>query len=247
MSRKTNLSKIRPLLHASIDQTRMKKIILAVLPLLFCSLNVFAQLEKGTFLLGGGLGYSSTSSQTEDDVSGTREITNSVFSISPDVGYFFKPKWVLGLSIPISSSDRMTTLTSSSVSETQENSALTTNFGVAPFVRKYISVSEVFSFFLQARVGYYQSRSEFTNISASPNPSTSTESKEVAFDAAAGMSYFPKKWLGINLSLSPLSFSTGSSTLEVGQNSLGQESGGFSLGLDTSAITLGVNFFLAKK
>lgn len=217
------------------------------MPLFFIILTAFGQLEKGTFLLGGGLGYSSTSSQSKDDLSGTSEFTNSAFNISPDIGYFFKPKWVLGLSIPISSSDRITTLTSNSGSEVQENTTLTTIIGIGPFVRKYISVSEVFSFFLQAKVGYYLSQSEFTNISASPNSSTSTESKEFAFDAIAGMTYFPKKWLGINLSVSPLSFSTGSSTQEVGQNSLDQDSGGFSLGLNTSMITLGVNFFLVKK
>ncbi|MDX5339964.1 MAG: PorT family protein [Cyclobacteriaceae bacterium] len=225
----------------------MKKIILAILPLFLISLTAFGQLEKGTILLGGGLGYSSTSSQSEEDVAVAREFTNSAFNISPEVGYFFKPKWVLGLSLPISGSNQKTTSVSSSGSETLQNESNSNSIGIAPFVRKYISMSEVFSFFLQARMGYYQSRSEFTNFSASPNTSTNTQSKEFAFDATAGMAYFPKKWLGINLSVSPLSYSSGSSQLENGQSSLDQKSSGFSLGLDTSAITLGVNFFLTKK
>lgn len=225
----------------------MKKSILALLPLFLISLTAFGQLEKGTILFGGGLGYGSTSSQSEEDVAVGREFTNSAFNISPDVGYFFKPKWVLGLSLPISGSNQKTTSVSSSGSETLQNESNSNSIGIAPFVRKYISMGEVFSFFLQARVGYYHSRSEFTNFSASPNTFTNTESKEVVFDAAAGMVYFPKNWLGINLSISPLSFSTGSSQLENVQGSSDQKSSGFNLGLDTSAITLGINFFLTQK
>ncbi|GMQ25668.1 hypothetical protein Aoki45_23500 [Algoriphagus sp. oki45] len=225
----------------------MKKIILTLMPFFLISITSFGQLEKGTFLLGGGLGYSSSSSQTEDDVSNILELTNLAFSISPDFGYFFKSNWVLGLSLPISRFKRMSNLPGFAGIETHESSSKTTNFGIAPFVRKYISVNDFLSFFLQARLGYNHSRTELIDSIANRTTSTSTESREVIFDATAGLSYFPKKWLGINLSISPLNFSSSSSKQEFQQNSVDQESSSFSLGFDSSVIGLGVNFFLPKK
>nr|MCU0401769.1 hypothetical protein [Algoriphagus sp.] len=189
----------------------------------------------------------SSSSQTEDNTSNVLESTNSAFSISPDFGYFLKSNWVVGLSLPISRVERMTSQTNSSGLETQQSSSKISSFGAAPFVRKYFPVSEVFSFFLQARAGYYQSRLELSNIFATPNTSTSLESEEFTFDTAAGLTYFPKKWLGINLTIAPLRFSAGSSRQEFPQNSVDQTSSGFSVGFDSSVIGLGVNFFIPKK
>lgn len=226
----------------------MQKSIYTFILLFLISIAAFGQLEKGTFFLGGGLGYSnSSSSQTEDNTSNVLESTNSAFSFSPDFGYFLKSNWVVGLSLPISRVERMTNQINSSGMETPQSSTKSTSFGAAPFVRKYFPVSEVFSFFLQARAGYYQSRLELSNIFATPNTSTSLESEEFTFDTAAGLTYFPKKWLGINLSIAPLSFSTGSSRQEFPQNSVDQTSGGFSLGFNSSLIGLGVNFFVLKK
>lgn len=226
----------------------MKKRFLAVLPMvLLLSFTAFAQLEKGTILLGGGVGYSSSTSLAESYVATDREFTNSTFNFSPDFGFFFQPKWVVGLSLPISGSNQKTSSLSTSGSETLQNESTSNSFGLAPFVRKYFSVSEAFSFYAQAKVGFYQFKSESINYSTSGNSTNTSESSGVGFNATAGMSYFPKNWLGINLSVSPLSFSTGSSQQESSESSLDQESSGFSFGLDTSAITLGVNFFLSKK
>jgi hypothetical protein len=226
----------------------MQKSIYSFMLLFLISYTAFGQLEKGTFFLGGGLGYStSSSSQTEPTTSNVLESANSGYSISPDFGYFLKSNWVVGLSLPIGRVERMTSQINSSGMETPKSRTKSTSFGVAPFVRKYFPVSEVFSFFLQARAGYYQSRLELSNIFATPNTSTSLEFEEFTIDATAGLTYFPKKWLGINLSIAPLSFSAGSSRQEFPQNSVDQTSSGFSLGFDSSVIGLGVNIFIPKK
>ena len=225
----------------------MKKNLLTILPLLLFSLTAFGQLEKGNILLGGGVGFNSATSQTEEDVAVVSNYENSTLNFSPEVGYFFRDKWLLGLSLPMSWYDQKTFLTNSAGEQTMQNGANTNSFGVAPFVRKYFSISEKLSFFAQARIGYYQSHSEYTNYSDSGNSTRTSESNGVTFGTAAGMSFFPKKWLGVNLSISPLSYTTSSSQEEGPGSSSEGKSSGFDFGVDTSAITLGVNFFLSKK
>ncbi|HCB46678.1 MAG TPA: hypothetical protein DEP37_09650, partial [Algoriphagus sp.] len=60
-----------------------------------------------------------------------------------------------------------------------------------------------------------------------------------------GLTYFPKKWLGIELSAQPLSYVY--QIEESVQNNSSTNSNIFSFDLNTSSIFLGINFFLNKK
>ncbi|GAB3227972.1 hypothetical protein GCM10027454_27350 [Algoriphagus aestuariicola] len=228
------------------NQTLMKKRFLAVLPMmLLLSLTAFAQLEKGTILLGGGVGFGSSSSSSEAGAF-YAETKNSNFNFSPDAGFFFKDNWLLGISLPLSWNNSTTSSLSSSGASELSSESKYSSWGVAPFVRGYFPFGEKISAFGQVQVGY--SHVSFTDIpNGNEDASSSKDINSVNAAASLGLSYFPKTWLGINLSISPLSY-TNTSWEDDGytENSEG-DSSGFSFGIDTSVITLGVNFFLSKK
>lgn len=223
----------------------MKKRILAVLPMLLLSLTAMAQLEKGTILLGGGVGFGSSNSSSETTGIYSESTTNN-FNFSPDAGFFFQDNWVLGISLPLSWSKTTTNSKPAAGAAEFSSESKNSSWGLAPFVRGYFPFGEKISAFGQVQAGYSQISSTFT-----PNGNEDASSgKDVnSFNATAslGLSYFPKTWLGVNLSVSPLSY-TSSSWEDNGytENAEG-DSSGFNFGVDTSVITLGVNFFLSKK
>jgi len=223
----------------------MKKSIWILLPLLLCSLTVFGQLEKGTFFLGGGVGFNSSTSTTEGPHS-LEETKISGFNFSPDAGYFFKDNWVIGLSIPLSwqSIKRDYDYSSGQASTARQDN--TSSYGVAPFFRKYFPVSEKLSFFGQAQAGYLCSSTEYIPNMNDTDVSTTLKSNIFNLEATLGLSYFPKNWLGVNLSISPLGYSYHASDL-VNETKYEVKRHGLDFGIDTSAIQLGVNFFLSKK
>lgn len=224
----------------------MKKRILAVLPmLLLLSVTTFAQLEKGTILLGGGVGFGSSNSFSENTGIYSESKANS-FSFSPDAGFFFHDNWVLGISLPFSWSKSTSTSAAASGVADFSTESKNSSWGVAPFVRRYFPFGEKISAFGQVQAGYSQISSK---VIPNGNEDASSGNDSNSFNATAslGLSYFPKTWLGVNLSVSPLSY-TSSSWEDHGytENAEG-DSSGFSFGVDTSMITLGVNFFLSKK
>lgn len=223
----------------------MKKTILAVVPLLLFSLTAFGQLEKGTFLLGGGVGFSSSTS-TSELTNFTSESQNSSFTFSPDVGYFFKDNWVVGLSLPLQWFDTEINAVYASGQDDIQSESTSSSYGVAPFVRKYFPFSEKMAFYGQVQMGYFHRSTE--NITSLNNANnTLIESDSFNVVTTLGLSYFPKNWMGINLSISPLSYSNESAQEVKYQESSNQKYSGVNFGFDMSAITLGVNFFLSKK
>ncbi|MBN7810026.1 outer membrane beta-barrel protein [Algoriphagus sp. H41] len=224
----------------------MKKRFLAVLPMmLLLSYTAFAQLEKGTILLGGGVGFGSSSSSSEAGAF-YAEMKNSNFNFSPDAGFFFKDNWVIGISLPLTWSTVTSRSLSSPGATELSSESKNSSWGVAPFVRGYFPFGEKISAFGQVQVGYSQ-----TSSTVIPNGNDDAASGKdvngVTAVASLGLSYFPKTWLGINLSVSPLSYtSTSWEDFGYAENPEG-DSSNFSFGIDTSAVTLGVNFFLAKK
>ncbi|GAA0877804.1 hypothetical protein GCM10009119_07720 [Algoriphagus jejuensis] len=224
----------------------MKKMLLAVLPLFMLSLTAFAQLEKGTILLGGGVGYSSSTSNSESS-NAYNEYQNTNFSFSPDAGYFFKDTWVLGISLPFSGQTTKVNTDYASGAEDTNSESKTSSYGVAPFVRKYFPFGEKMAFYGQVKTGYFHQTTENIPNVNDDSSSTTRGSNQFNVVTTAGLSYFPKTWLGINLSISPLSFSTSSSEEDRYGETFETKSGGLNFGVDSSAIGLGVNFFLGKK
>lgn len=223
----------------------MKKSIWAILPLLLFSLTAFGQLEKGSVLLGGRLGFGSSFSESKSG-SAYHESKATNFNFSPDAGYFFGDNWVVGLSIPLAWNNNTSSSVSFDGAEGPTREYKSSSYGVAPFVRRYFPFGDKMAAYGQIRLGYsHQFTEDIPNIDEDSSTTRDLDSFQAA--ATLGLSYFPKSWMGINLSISPLSYSTSSLQEDRNQEYLDGKSSGFGFGLDTSAITLGIDFFLSKK
>lgn len=211
-----------------------------MLAFLVFSLGATAQTEKGAILIGGGIGFSKISSDYESELL-NRESNTSNFNFSPDFALFFKDKWAVGISMPLNwSKNEIISLQGNN--DVIYESKLT-DIGIAPFVRKYFPFGEKFSAFGQLQAGYYY-------LSSSNNledPDNNFKSNRIGVEGTLGLAYFPKNWLGINLSVIPISYNYSDVDNEVNPAEFSYKSNGINFGLNTSSINLGVNFFLSKK
>jgi hypothetical protein len=101
----------------------MKKIYMLFLAMI-CLGEANAQTEKGTYLLGGGAQFLTTDG-------------SSIFSLSPNVGYFVANKWALGARASLATGDGFS------------------SWNIGPFTRYYFGGKENASFFgqLGANIG----------------------------------------------------------------------------------------------
>mgnify|MGYP005748026997 CR=1 FL=1 len=223
----------------------MKKIFPVILPLLLSSFTAFGQLEKGNVLLGGSLSYSASKTNAEMNPFQS-EKKNSQFDFSPDLGIFLDDTWVLGISLPFRWSTTTSQFNTGSSGNSGINESKISSMGIAPFVRKYYPIGEKLSAFGQIQLGFIQESSK-TIPNGNPANESLSESNYFNFIGTLGLSYFPKNWLGINLSLSPITFTSSSYQDQNYTENTEGDGQAFSFGLDSNAISLGINFFLVKK
>ena len=115
---------------------------LALLIMLVCACQLFAQTQKGSCMIGGN-GSLNFDKNTYDGI-GTYKTTS--FSLSPVGGYFIINNLSAGLSLPFSQSWSKTDYVNA-----EESKSNSISIGVAPFVRYYIPVK---SFFIITEVSY---------------------------------------------------------------------------------------------
>ncbi len=87
----------------------MKKLVVVVL--VFVTTHLFAQTEKGDFLVGGSIGFQTTSG-------------NSNITFAPNVGYFVKNNFAVGANVNLSS--------------VKQDIQKITEFDLGPFARYYV-------------------------------------------------------------------------------------------------------------
>lgn len=112
----------------------------ATLAFLFAS-SVSAQITgRGTFMIGGELGLSSSSSTITTDGSGATNNNATQFNIAPSIGYFFANNLAIGVGIDYT------------LNTTQDRLDSDLLFG--PFVRYYIPFGDDKALFFEADFGY---------------------------------------------------------------------------------------------
>lgn len=134
------------------------------------SLSSFAQITKGNWMMGG---VASFSHNKYTDSMGTTEANS--FSISPNVGYFFMDKLVVGASGLLSSTFNNTGMDS-------------TNYGIGPFARYY---------FLDEEKPF----NIFSEISYGLQKVSQSENKIENFNVKAGAVYFLNSSVGLEAAL----------------------------------------------
>jgi Outer membrane protein beta-barrel domain len=126
----------------------MKKILTPFIIIVIIHSTSFAQITKGTLLLGGGIGVGTSNSKTDNS---NFETKNNYFSINPVVGFTVKENVIVGGDVLYSFSKN---------SNQPDYSQKNTNLGAGVFVRKYIPITNKFYFFGQGRLGagYFESK-----------------------------------------------------------------------------------------
>jgi len=169
----------------------MKKILTLLFTL--CSLSIFAQTSKGSFMIGGNgsLGFNN------NDHDGAGEFKSTSLSLSPTVGYFFVKNFSAGLYMPFEISWSTTKIPSLQ----SEYDGDGHSYGVAPFVRYYIPVKSLF-IVTQASYGWYYMKNSFENFD--PNTGAVTGSNEWTnkyrmFSLAAGPAFFLSHYTSIEV------------------------------------------------
>ncbi|HSF54963.1 MAG TPA: hypothetical protein VLA71_14505 [Algoriphagus sp.] len=223
----------------------MKKILFAFLPMFFLSLISYGQLQKGNVMLGGAVNFYSNSS-TYDSGFGNNSETKS-FTFSPDVGFFVKDNWVFGLNTTLFWSNQEIDFNSDVASESSTADISTRETGVEPYVRKYFPLGNQFSFFGQLGAGINASKITAEYRGGPANPVEEDVSNSFQVTTEMGLVYFPKTWLGIELAFVPFTYRSNVRDVTRPQSESNFNSNYFDFGVNTSAIFLGVNFFLPKK
>lgn len=218
----------------------MKKILLAGAVALFGLSN--AQIAKGTTYLSGSVGYSQ-----EETNNGNFKTEN--FNVLPTVGYFVNTNLAVGLGIGYQTEKTTATSTTNfgNATTVSENVTKKPAFVVAPFVRKYWTLSEKLYIFGQLAVPmqFGKTETETSSVTTAGNStisnSTSTEAKytQIGVTVKPGLDYFLNKNWSIEATIG-----------EFGYNNYkpkdGDATNNYNFGLNLSSVTFGVKYVFAK-
>ena len=218
----------------------MKKLLIASAVALFGLSN--AQIAKGTVYLSGSVGYS----QVETN-NGNSKSEN--FNVLPTAGFFVAPNFAVGLGIGFQTQKNTNVSTATLGNITTVNTAVEKYpaFVVAPFARKYWTLSDKLYFFGQLAVPMEFGKAETEDSSVSTNgtttvsTSTSTEAKytQVGVTVKPGLDYFLNKNWTIEATIG-----------EFGYNNYkpknGDATNNYSFGLNLAHVGIGVKYVFAK-
>lgn len=222
----------------------MKKILLAGAVALFGLSN--AQIAKGTTYLSGSVGYS-------QEETNNGNIKKENFNVLPTVGYFVNTNLAVGLGIGYQTEKNTVTTTATLPSTTIVNDKIvkTPAFVVAPFVRKYWTLSDKLYFFGQLAVPMQFGKTEtedntVTTITTGSGTtvssnSTSTEAKytKIGVTVKPGLDYFLNKNWSIEATIGEFGYSNY-------KPKDGDATNNYNFGLNLSSVTFGVKYVFAK-
>jgi hypothetical protein len=161
----------------------MKKIITVIALALICS-GAYAQFNQGRYLVGGSIGFSTSTTKLKNDNATNTLAHSTSFSVTPDVGYFVIDNLAVGAGLGLT--------VDASKGDGNDNSKHTeTAFTLSPFVRYYLDQG----IFFQGQVGFgSQSNKDKGNGS---NTTTTTKLGVFNWALAAGYAYFLNDYVAI--------------------------------------------------
>lgn len=217
---------------------RIPHFIVCLLITFIATQSVKAQIQKGTNMIGGNIGYNTQ--KNEQNYSGNSQSTeNKSLGITPSYGKAVKTNLVVGADLTYQN------ITSKNKNNGNTNETKSNGFGVGVFTRHYKNLgSSGFYLFLQSRLG--------VDVSKSTN---NTPYKSKSFNIGAGLNpgiayaITPKMHIETGLNnLFYAGYSKSSSTNEQDPSTSSKISGfnaGIGLGSSTE-WTVGVKFFFGS-
>ena len=168
----------------------MKKIKTTIV-ILFLSVTIYGQTEKGKFIFGGdtSISFSSEKTKFKSDDFESDNSESSTLSFLPGAGYFVIDNLAIGLQLQVSSTNQ-----SFNVGTEEKPTFKTNTLSVSPFLRYYFTKGNVKPY-LQGRVG--TGSSKFTR----ENTSNEGETKNSLFTYGVdgGVAIFLNSKIAVNL------------------------------------------------
>ncbi len=231
----------------------MKNILIGVF-ILCLSNNLMAQIKSGKIILGGGMGFNSSSGETEI-VSGGTTITTEApkvtsLNFGPRIGYMITDDLGAGLIFNLT---RLRTIEKNPNPDIKEITTTTTLNQFFLFGRYYKSLNEKFYLFGELAFGPGFGKTTTEEIDAN-DVKTTVEASMSTFRVGLwpGISYFPHEKIGIELSVGLLGFNSMSveTTNPNNGDKFTERESNFNLGLNggdqfsTGGINLSVLLYL---
>lgn len=204
----------------------MKKLILSIALLSGIAFTSQAQTEKGKFVVGGNVSYSTV----KTDADNAKASHN--FSIVPNVGYFVSDNIAVGTGIGYQTSK------ASSASQFGKREA----FVVAPFGRHYVPLAEKFKFFSQLSVPMEFGTTKAIDGDLKVGDKTGT-STSIGVALAPGFAYYPSSKIGIEFALNGIAYQNSKVEDADGNKIKGQGSDSFTIGTNFFTPRVGIQFY----
>ncbi|RXK58340.1 hypothetical protein ESA94_17000 [Lacibacter luteus] len=186
----------------------MKKLLtLVAFVMLITSAN--AQTEKGTKLVGVGLGsISFTSSDSKTTYSNTPTIYNSEgnsfsISVNPNIAWFVQDNLAIGSYVSLSFYKSKSTSSNTSSSTTSESNSTQPSFYIGPWARYYFGGSKKGMPFAQlnTQYGIYGGKSKSKSSSGSSSETTTKPKGDWNVGVAVGYEHFISQYAGFYASI----------------------------------------------
>src|SRR5215212_9101224 len=165
---------------------------------------VNAQISAGTFLLGGGIGYTSNKNQDRVGSTTSDDFKISTFTLNFNAGYFVADNWVVGITASgvMSKTTNYTGVTAKTVTTSNP-------VGVGIFGRRYFMTGENFGLFAGVAVQALMGKTK-TETTSSLGVVTTTETTLSGYNANlhGGLVWFPTRSVGLEARLGILSFNS---------------------------------------
>ncbi|WP_426478783.1 outer membrane beta-barrel protein [Chryseobacterium sp. CBSDS_008] len=220
----------------------MKKIVLMGAVALFGLSN--AQIAKGTSYLSGQVGYY----HNENNKLGTN-IKNDVIRILPTAGYFVNNNLAVGLGIGYKSAVTKYNVSGSGFGNTIEIKNTDNAFVVAPFVRKYWTLSDKLYIFgqLQVPLEFGQEKLDFNSEGDGGDPVLSAPFTQknnytnIGVNIKPGLDYFLTKNWSIEATIGEFGYNTYKRDIDGAKRA-----DDYKFGISLTSVTFGVKYVFAK-
>lgn len=166
----------------------MKKLLVTSAIAFFSS--VYAQTEKGSWVVSGktSLGFTSTKTHYDTNTQNTDLTKVSSFSIAPSAGYFVINNLAVGIELSFLSTKTVGYLTD------PDYKAIKTNMGVMPTATYYFTTGSSFRPYLSAGAGYSSTTSKYGS-------SSRLKTNGYIFGGKAGFIYFLNPTAALDLGI----------------------------------------------
>jgi hypothetical protein len=189
-----------------------------------------AQTEKGNFLLGGSVNFSTSNNENENPAKRT------TFGVAPRVGYFVSDNWAVGTTLDYSISKTKGSIQG----EMTYIGYQSINYGISPFVRYYTRIADNFKFFgdfnVNAIRGSQKEVDEHGEVGI-----TTYKSTRYSTAISPGLAFFPAKKWAIEFQFPLLSYSRQKETSQIAERS-SFKNDAFTFGLSSFNPAIGVNY-----